>query len=219
MKHNDFSKIAIFGTGGFAREVLCLIYDVKGISPEALTKEVVFVSNDAHDPKEIYGFKVIPESEFDPSQYQATIGIGDGNVRKKLSGVLKEKFPSIRFPVLVHPSVVVSPWVEIGEGGIICAGTILTCGIKIGKQVQFNLDCTVGHDCVIGDYVTTAPGVKISGNCELADFVYLGTNASLKQGVKISEKIVVGMAASVVGNLEVEGTYIGIPAKLLQRKS
>ena len=208
------SKLAIFGTGGFAREVLCLYRDIGQFSFEELSQRAVFVSNEQGLPEEIMGVKVIQESSFDPREYFATIGIGDSKIRKKVHDGLAQKFKFIRFATLIHPNVVISPWVEVGEGVILCAGTILTCNIKIGKQVQLNLDCTVGHDCVIEDYVTFAPGVKVSGNCTIGEFSYLGTNASVKQGVNIKPGIVVGMAASVVKDLEVPGVYVGVPAKL-----
>ena len=43
----------------------------------------------------------------------------------------------------------------IGEGTVICAGTIITCNIKIGDFVTFNLLCSVGHDTIINDFITS----------------------------------------------------------------
>ena len=70
----------------------------------------------------------------------------------------------VRFATIVDPSVILSKSVSIGEGTIICAGTIATVDISIGKHVIINLDCTLGHDDVIGDFVTICPSVNVSGN-------------------------------------------------------
>jgi len=55
----------------------------------------------------------------------------------------------------------------MGEGVVICAGCILTTNIKIGNHVQINLDCTIGHDVIMDDYSTLAPGVHLSGYVSL----------------------------------------------------
>ncbi len=101
----------------------------------------------------------------------------------------------------------------IGEGSIICPGCILTTNINLGKHAQLNLQTTIGHDSVVGEYFTTAPGAKISGGCRVGDRVYVGTNASLKEKVSICSDVVIGLNAGVVKNIDVSGIYVGTPAK------
>src|SRR5207245_2761519 len=59
------------------------------------------------------------------------LGIGTPAVRLKLGEELKERFPYIAWPALVHPSVI---WqrrtMQIGEGAIICAGSIATVNVR-----------------------------------------------------------------------------------------
>ena len=74
---------------------------------------------------------------------------------------------------------------------------------------------TVGHDCIIGDFFTTAPAVNISGSCKFGDNVYVGTNASVKNGITICDDVTIGMGGVVVKDILKPGTYIGNPAKLL----
>ncbi len=63
----------------------------------------------------------------------------------------------------------------MGKGTVICAGCILTTNIKMGNHVQINLDCTIGHDVIMDDYATLAPGVHVSGYVSLGKRVYVGT--------------------------------------------
>lgn len=207
-------KICIFGTGGFGREVLCCIID--GINKKDSINELAcfMVSDDQYNEAEIMGVKVIKQSEFIPSDYEVVIAVGDPNTRKKIV----ESLPAeTNYATIIHPNVVISKWVELGEGSIITAGTILTCNIKIGKHAHLNLNTTIGHDCVIGDYFTTAPSANISGNCNFGECVYFGTSASVRQGINICNNVTIGMGGVVVKNILEEGIYIGNPLKKLEK--
>jgi UDP-3-O-[3-hydroxymyristoyl] glucosamine N-acyltransferase len=101
----------------------------------------------------------------------------------------------------------------MGQGNFICAGTIITSNVTIGSHVHLNLHTTVGHDAIIGDFVTTAPNVNISGNVTIKDGVYLGTASCVREKLTICENVILGMNASVVKDITESGTYVGIPAK------
>ena len=85
--------------------------------------------------------------------------------------------------------------------------------IKIGSHAHLNLHTTIGHDCEIGDYFTTAPGVKVSGNCKIQECVYIGTNASIKEKISINSFVTIGLNAGVVKNITEPGIYVGTPSK------
>ncbi len=209
-------KICIVGVGGFGREVLCLLIDSMGNAGRKIEDAACFMVSDEHfkEPK-IMGIDVIPRSSFAPEQYDVVVAIGDPKLRK---GFVETLPPNTTYTTIIHPSAVMSDWVEIGEGSIVTAGTIMTCNIKIGKHAHLNLHTTVGHDCQIGDYFTTAPGANISGNCTFGDCVYFGTNASVRQGVHICDNVTIGMGGVVVKDIAEEGTYIGNPLKKLEKK-
>jgi sugar O-acyltransferase (sialic acid O-acetyltransferase NeuD family) len=205
-------KILIAGTGGFSKEVLGIIMDlgryddVLGfIEPDDILKIKFF-------PNQVLGKPIFPYSSIDPTKHCVVIGIGDSKIREKITSQLPAK---IEYISLIHPTAVISKWTEIGEGAIICAGTIITCDIKIGKHSQFNLNTTIGHDCSIGDYFTSAPNVNISGNCKIEDHVYFGTSSCIKQGVFVCQNVIIGMGAIVTKDIITPGIYIGNPAKLM----
>jgi UDP-3-O-[3-hydroxymyristoyl] glucosamine N-acyltransferase len=88
--------------------------------------------------------------------------------------------------------------------------------VKIGKHAHLNLHTTIGHDCRIGDYFTTAPGVKVSGNCNLGDCVYLGTNSSIREKINICNNVTIGLGSGVVKHILEPGTYVGLPTKKIK---
>lgn len=206
-------KICIVGTGGFAREVLCCLADVLSILGKQVTEASCFMETDEHYREtEIMGVPVIRESDFDPALYQVLVAIADPSVRKRVVAQLPE---TTQYASIVHPSAVLSDHITLGEGSIVCAGTILTCNISIGKHAQLNLHTSIGHDCRIGDFFTTAPGARISGNCAVGDCVYFGTNAAARQGLRICDDVTVGMGTMVLNDISRQGVYVGNPLRQL----
>lgn len=195
-------KIAIIGSGGFAREVAADL----GLQDTTYFVEDEFVT-DLEKEK--------PLSKFDPTQYRVLVAIGDPKTRSRI--VSQMPSDTQYYTHISKHAIILEQDVFIGEGSIICAGTILTTNIRLGKHTHLNLHTTVGHDCQVGDFLTTAPGVKISGNVEIGDRVYLGTNSSVREKIQISSDVVVGMQGAVVKHIHSPGTYTGVPVKLLEK--
>ncbi len=205
-------KILIAGTGGFSKEVLCLATDL-GLYDNVLGFiEPDFILEKKEFPDLILGKPILPYSSVNSKDHIVSVAIGDSRTRERAIGRLPN---DIEYISLIHPSAVISEWVELGEGAIICAGTIITCDIKIGKHAQLNLNTTIGHDCVIGDFFTTAPGSNISGNCIFGNHIYFGTSSCIKQGISIIDDVTIGMGAVVTKNIVESGVYIGNPARKL----
>ncbi|MEM9990700.1 MAG: NeuD/PglB/VioB family sugar acetyltransferase [Bacteroidota bacterium] len=204
------NKFIVVGTGGFAREILCLATDLGRYDDFHGFVEPDDIWEKRWRGKSIMGKAVYPQSSFDENKYTAIIGIGNPAIRKKVTSQLPA---NTKYENLIHPSVVISQWVTLEEGTVICAGCILTCNIKAGKHMQLNLHTTIGHDCIIGDFFTTAPSSNISGNCVLGDEVYFGTASATRQGISICDGVTIGMGAMVIKDIESPGVYVGIPAK------
>ena len=213
---NNEKKICIVGTGGFGREALCCLIDRTATTEIKVEEIACFMVSDEHlKESKIMGIDVISLSNFDPTLYNVVVAIGDPSSRKKMVNNLPS---ATTYTTIIHPNAVISKWVEIGEGSIITAGTILTCNIKIGKHSHLNLLTTIGHDCIIGDYFTTSPAANISGNCIFGNCVYFGTNSAVRQGISICDNVTIGMGGIVVKDIEEEGIYIGNPLKKLDKK-
>lgn len=189
------TELAIIGAGGFAREVACWA---------AERYDVTFYADD-----EYAGGHVRPLSTFDPTKGRAIVAIGDPNQRRRIV----ESMPSETvWATLIHPSVQILDVesVLIMRGSIICAGSVLTTNIVVGQHSHLNLNTTIGHDCRLGDYFTTAPAVNVSGNVTTEKQVYIGTNASIRQKVNICGNVTIGMGAIVLNDIKEVGTYKGL---------
>jgi len=122
-----------------------------------------------------------------------------------------------RFATLIHPSVRMSRFVEIGEGSIVAAGCILTTQIRIGRHNIMDRMVHIGHDCVLGDFCTVSPLVPIGGNVTLGEGVWVGAGASVRQGGRMGSGSMAGMGAVVVRDVEPNQLVVGNPAKVLRQ--
>jgi sugar O-acyltransferase (sialic acid O-acetyltransferase NeuD family) len=198
-------KKAIIGAGGFAREVYWSLPLMERVNVKFFVDD--FYYNDV-DPL------ILPLSKFDPVEYEVVVAIGDPRTRFDIVQKLPKE---TKYFTHIHKSVQIhSPSVNIGEGSIICAGTIITTNVTIGKHSHLNLLTTIGHDNIIGDYFTTAPGVQISGNCVIGNRVYFGTRSCNKQKTNICDDVTIGLNSGVTKNITEPGTYIGTPTKKIK---
>jgi sugar O-acyltransferase (sialic acid O-acetyltransferase NeuD family) len=198
-------KKSIIGYGGFAKEVYHSIR-----TSDNTEIEVFFVDDEYY----VGLNKTLPLSEFNEEEYEVIVAIGDPIVRSQIV----ERLPkNTKYFTHIHKSVIIlGNDVKIGKGSIICAGSIITSNIEIGNHSQLNLQTTIGHDVVLGDFFTSAPGVKISGNCNIGERVYFGTNSCVKQKIKITNDVTIGLNSGVVKNINESGVYVGTPLKKIK---
>ena len=95
----------------------------------------------------------------------------------------------------------------------------MTTNIHLGMGSQINLVCTIGHDSIIGDFVTMSPGATISGNVTIGSFATIGSNASVIPGVTLGEGCTVGAGAAVIRDVEPGTTVVGVPARTISSRS
>jgi len=206
----------LFGSSGFAREVMPIAKNILGD-----THILYFVENDV-SPKIIHAYYVISQDDFFPldGDKYFNLAIADPKIREKIAALCLSK--NIK-PLSLHASNSTNYDDNIvGEGAVMTAYTTITSNAKIGKFFQANIYSYVAHDCVIGDYVTFAPRVHCNGNIHIHDYAYIGTGAILKQGTQekplvIGEGAIVGMGAVVTKDVAPNTVVIGNPAKPLDR--
>jgi sugar O-acyltransferase (sialic acid O-acetyltransferase NeuD family) len=212
----------IFGAGGFAKEVEWLISECE-IQNRPNIFAFVAHSSDPLVGSQINGIPVLSEEEYletwnQKELHEIYIAISAPKIKKKIIKKISNQFT--QFPNLIHPNVTMDKRenaILIGKGVIICTGVFLMTSISIGDFVHINLACTIGHDCVIGHYSTISPGVSISGNVKIGEETYLGTRVCTVENIQIDDKIIIGAGAVVVKSLSEEGTYVGAPAKKVEK--
>lgn len=217
MEKINMKDIAVFGAGGFGREVLTIIKAINSIEP----KYNILGFFDDGEPvgKIVNGYPVlggIGDLQKWDDEICVVVAIGGPAVKKKIVETISNV--NVEFPTLIHPHAIIGDCelVDIGKGCIICAGSIITVNVRIGDFVILNLGCTVGHDTCIGDYASFMPSVNISGEVNIENGVYVGTGAKIINRLAIGNNTVVGAGAVVIKTLPENCTAVGVPAKVVK---
>lgn len=205
-------SIAIYGPGGFGREVASFL---------RRNEEVVFVSDDPGlIGSQINDLPVISFEQLIDANHQVCLTVADANIRRHLAERCSDA--GLGFANAWASDSVRGDNVQLGDGSVLCGLTICTTGAQIGQHFHANIYSYVAHDCVVGDFVTLAPRACINGNTIIEDDVYIGTGAILRQGtpekpLRIGRGAIVGMGAVVTKDVPPGTTVVGSPARPLER--
>lgn len=205
-------RLAIYGPGGFGREIVGIATDPCFVSDRAEDVGRTILGAPVYDLDQLAAMRAAGE------MFEAVIAVAEAAVRRKLD----DKLASAEIPLgsAIAASAVIGGEVEIAAGAILCHNTTITASARIGRHFHANIYSYVAHDCVVGDFVTLAPRVCINGNTVLEDDVYVGTGAILKQGtpdkpLRIGKGAVIGMGAVVTKDVAPGTVVVGNPARAL----
>ena len=212
-------RIAVYGAGGFGREVAWLVESCS--SAERQYEVVCLIDDDSR----LHGRTAngVPTLSFDDAWRRfpdAGLVVAVASPRMRETIVEKAAAKGFRFATIVHPRTERSRWVEFGTGAIVCAGNILTTNVRVGNHVHVNPNCTVGHDAILGDYTTVLPGAHISGWVHIGRRVFIGAGAVVINGTEntpmvLHDDAVIGAGACVTKSVAAGLTVVGVPARPL----
>ena len=178
--------IAIIGAGGHSKVIIDLInlleeYNIIGIYDDEKTDNFC-------------NLKILGKiNDIDTSIENFVIAIGNNKIRNNIF----LKFPNLFYPILKHPSSILSKNIKIGEGTIIMAGVIIQTDVIIGKQCIFNTGCSIDHECIIKDFSSICPKTVLCGNVFVGSLTMVGSGSVIIQNKKVGNNCIIG-AGSVI---------------------
>ncbi|MEQ1150329.1 acetyltransferase [Acinetobacter johnsonii] len=216
------SLYAVYGASGCGRSLMPVAR--QQLQRLDVAAEIYFIDDSLTEPTTINGHTALNYAAFkalDAAQKFVVIAIANSHIREKIAEQLEND--AIHLWSIWADNTLLMDQLEIGEGAALSPFVSITSNIKIGKCFHANLYSYVEHDCIIGDYVTFAPGVKCNGNIHIEDHAYIGTGAVIKQGTPdkplvIGKGAIIGMGAVVTKSVPAGVTVVGNPARILEKK-
>lgn len=211
----ELQKIAIFGAGGFGREIACLLNKINEVEP---TWELIGFFDDgitagteiSHFGKVLGGIDTLNSY---PEKLSVAVTIGNPKVLKSV--VSKITNSNIDFPNIIAPSVYFSDpdTFKIGKGNIIQKHCSFSCDVTIGDFNVMDGADVFGHDDVIGSYNVFMPAMRISGEVKIGNENFFGVGSIILQQIKVGDSIRLGAGSVLMTKPKTGCLYMGNPAK------
>lgn len=220
MVTTDMKDIAIFGAGGFGKEIACLIDRINKEHSEPKWKLIGFFDDGKSKgtPISHYGYVLGGLEDLNrwSNQLNVAIAIGNPDTIQTIAQSIDNK--NISFPNLIDPNFrIVDPdTFSIGCGNIIQGGCFASCDISIGNYNVLNGSVVLGHGVTIGNFNVLMPAVRISGEVKIDNLNMLGINSVVLQQLHLGYHVTLAAGSVLMTKPKDETLYIGVPAKRMK---
>lgn len=216
-KIEEMKDIAIYGAGGFGREIACLLQCINKKRP--IWNLIGFFD----DGKEVgyqteYGKVLGGIQELNAWNKSLSIVLAIGSPEVVQSLVSKITSSLIDFPNILAPDIrfLDEQNYSIGKGNILGLGCLVSCHVHIGDFNVFNGFITIGHDTCIGNYNSFMPAIHISGEVKIGNLNFFGVSSVVLQQVEIGNNTRIGANSLIIKKTKDNQTYLGNPASIVK---
>lgn len=142
-----------------------------------------------------------------------------GNNKLRVKFLKQARECGLQTPNYIHPSVIISPYVTIGNGVYILLGTQIMPYTVINDFVMISMNVNLAHHNVLDEGVFLSTGVNFGASIHAHKYVYCGIGSTIMTGLhELGEDCLIGAGAVVVRDVESKAVMAGVPAKLLKYK-
>jgi len=212
-------RILILGAGEQGRVVLNILQHDKEIQ---IVGFIDVCDNSQIWSTQVKGIEVLGGLSLLPKLYKdkaeaCIVAFGENKRRVELAHQAKK----IGFSIInaIHPSAVISKYVSLGEGIVICPNVSINSDANIHDNVIINTGAIVEHDCIIEEGAHIAPGVHLAGGVKVKKNALVGIGATVIDNLTIGENSIVGAGAVIIRDVPDNVTVVGVPGRIVSRKN
>ncbi|MGC4767568.1 acetyltransferase [Micromonospora sp. DT44] len=215
----------IVGTGGMGREVYGVIWLLNTFAGATASWRVLGFVDDYPTERNVESVHRLGVAFLGPSRWLAAqpasthvvLGVGHPRLRRETDQTISRY--GLPAATVVHPAAEIGPDCVHQHGLFAAGGARVTTNVLLGRHVHLNQNCTVGHDSVLGDYVSVNPLAAVSGYCRLEDGVLVGTTAAILPKLTVGRDATVGAGACVTRDVPPGVVVTGVPARPVERSA
>ncbi len=209
--------IAIYGFGGFGREMACVI---ESINQHEASWNLIGYFDDGYPKGQTNRYGKVLGGLDDLNQYPQELSIVMAIASPIVLKDLTRKIinPTINFPNIIASNVLFfdKDSIRMGHGNVITFGGRISCDVTLGDFNLLNGCISLGHDVSLGDYNVLQPEVRVSGETMIGDANFFGVRSLVLQGLKIGNNTRIGTGSIIMRNTKDGMTYFGNPAKIIK---
>lgn len=206
------NRLMIVGTGGHSRVIMDLAekcgYEIVGFVDD-------FATVDTIDTIPVYpGMEAAKKAMEDAGiSCSFVIAIGNNEVRKRIA----TEYEELEYATLVHPAAVLGDRAVVEHGSVVMAQAVIQPQAYVGAHCIINTGAIVEHDNRIGDFSHLSPRAVLGGTVTIGDLCHIGIGAVVRNNITIWDRVTIGAGAVVVKDIVQSGTFVGVPAKLMNK--
>jgi sugar O-acyltransferase (sialic acid O-acetyltransferase NeuD family) len=211
-------NVLIFGASGHGSVILDILENSTEYKP------VGFVDSYIKKGTKKYGYEVLG-NEMDLLHilethrvYGGIVAIGDNWVRRRLVGLIQRMAPHFVFINAVHPSAILGKDVFLGHGTAVMPGVVVNSNSSVGKHCILNTRASLGHDGIMEDFSSLAPGVSCGGNLFLGKYSAICLGSNIIENIRIGSQSVIGAGSLVLMNIPDRVVVFGRPARIVRSR-
>lgn len=204
-------RIVLFGCGGHARSIVNVLRE------DGEDREILLVDKNANYKETIMGCRVVYEYDLKENDGYV-IAIGDNGQRRKLFQLLVGNNIGHCLSVIsMHAYVGIES--QIGQGTFVAANAYIGPMSEIGDNTIVNTGSVVEHEVIIGSNTHIAPNATVCGRSRIGNNVFCGAGCTIIDKINVCDNVIIGAGAVVKDDIVEEGTYVGVPARKIERRA
>jgi len=206
MNTNSSKGLYILGFGGHARSIA-------DVAILAGWNNFVFVDRNARAGEQFHSFEVLSNfpQPINP-KWKVFPAAGDNRRRREQVDGAKAGLATV-----ISPQATVGLGARIGEATLVCHGVHIGPDAYLGRGIILNTHSVIEHEVEIGDFSHISVNATIAGRARVGANVMVGAGAVLIDSVTVCDNVIIGAGAVVVSDITEPGTYVGIPARRIDK--
>jgi sugar O-acyltransferase (sialic acid O-acetyltransferase NeuD family) len=199
--------VVIFGVGAFAQVAEAYLRKDSPREVVAYTVDGEYVTTEEFSGLPVVAFEELLESH-PPDRVDLLVATGFRGVNTVRRGIYERcRQHGYGFVKYVSSKAYVMSDEGVGENTFVFEANVIQPFVEIGSDVVVWSGNHIGHHSRIGDHCFIASHAVISGHVVVGEMSFIGVNATLRDGIRLGGRCVIGAGAVVLRDQD-EGTVL-----------
>lgn len=206
-------KIGLLGYGSLGKQIHFLLKEIYHIDDCDITIFDDLLQSNPSDEFSLKPFQSVYSNEYIQHNIYVCLGYHHLVLKQKIISELIAK--NYCLPNLIHPSVTISKYANIGNGNVFFSGSTIDLFSSIGNGNIFYNQCNIAHDVTINHCNFFAPSVTICGNVKINNSNFFGARVVIANGISIQDSNKIGIGSVITKDIDSNINGLGYPFRIL----